>query len=216
VNAEEVTGERRPDRVVEIEYGEGDTWLVGLGSCGRDQWHALYAQHVGGPEPDDEAFEASIVAHSVLWVQDGDDEATRDTPAPGDVAATWPDTLTPDAWQELADAATQLSSPEGFEWAQIRIRRSPLLALEMAVAHEYRVTRSELLSWPSDDRAYALAFHVEQKDRCPGCGVPSRAMLKYEAAFLRLRGCVHCEEREEQMKEANPGQHLTVELEPGV
>jgi hypothetical protein len=203
-------------RVVEVAVDDDDVWAIGVAGCGPDTWHALYAEHLGGKDPDADRFETGIVARCVQWVQDGEDYATRSFPDPGHIAAVWPDTLPLDGWRELADTAVRLSSPEGFEWAQLRLRKSPLLALEVYASQLYQVPLSVFRSWPEDDRAYALALVHEQRDRCPGCGVPTRAMLDYQAAHLDVTTCVHCEELEQQQRDADPGQHLSIQLTPGV
>jgi hypothetical protein len=206
----------RAGRVVEVAVDDDDVWAIGVTGCDQDTWHALYAQHLGGKDPDPDRFETAVVAHSVAWVQDGDEEATRTAPDPGRIAEEWPDELPPDGWRELADTALQLSSPDGYEWARLRLRNSPLLALEVHVSQLYRIPLSVFRAWPDDDRAYALALVHEQRDRCPGCGVPTRAMLDYGAAHLDVTVCVHCEELEQQQRNADPGQHLSILPAPGV
>jgi hypothetical protein len=206
----------------ELDDPDGDgvvVWRVGMAPVGRVAWNELVAAHAVKEDAPphvqsdaDEAFAADVTARTVLWEQYGDGERTWLDP--GDVAA-WPDTLTSDVWAGLVEEAFRLSGPDGFEWAQERLRRAPLLALELAVAHEYRIPHSTLMGWTEDDRALATAHLLEQRSTCTGCGVPRRAMTDPDAATLEVDGCMWCGVLAQARKEATVEQHPRVALKRG-
>lgn len=196
-------------------------WRVGMAPVGPVKWNELAAAHAvkeGAPADEqdaaDEAFATDVVAHTVVWEQYGDDEQDRAYLEPGDVAA-WPDTLTSDVWASLVEQAYRVSGPDGFEWALERIRRAPLLQLEMAVAFEYRIPHSQLMAWSEDDRAYAIAYLIDQRSTCTGCGVPRRAMTDPDAATLEVDGCLWCGVLAQARREAGTEQHPRVQLRRG-
>lgn len=201
--------------------GGGRVWLVGLAPVGTDRWHELVAAHAVKEDapPDvaaaaEDAFQTDLAANTVVWEQDGDDETTRTMLDPGQVAA-WPDVLTSDVWAALLDAVYRVSGPDGWEWAVHRLRRAPLLALEMAVAHEYRIPHSQLLRWAPDDRALAIAHLVEQRNTCPGCGVPRRAMRDPDAATVEADGCFWCGQLAQAQRGAGDEMHPRVQVKGG-
>jgi hypothetical protein len=196
-------------------------WRVGLVSC-RDRWHELTAAHaVKGDASQREqdaaqdAFAVDVVANTVVWEQyDTDEEDAREPLTPGQVAA-WPDELTPDVWNALVEQCFRVSGPGGFEWALERLRRAPMLALEMAVAREYRIPYSQLARWSDDDRALAIADLVEQRTTCTGCGVPKRAMRDVNAAVVEAEQCVWCEMLAQAHREAGAGEHPRIAMKAG-
>lgn len=215
----------------ELDTGDGVTlWRVGMAPVGPVKWNELTAAHAvkedaspAETEDASEAFAVDVVAHTVLWEQPDyqppvdpadDDESGRVWLEPGDVAA-WPDQLTTDVWLSLVEQAFRVSGPAGFEWAQQRLRRAPLLALEMAVAREYRIPHSTLMRWGDDDRALAIADLVETKATCVGCGVPARAMQDFDAATVVVDNCVWCGMLAQARKEASAEQHPRVVVKRG-
>jgi hypothetical protein len=201
------------------EQGGDVLWRVGLAPLPEGRWHELAAAHaVKGDAPRDvqdtaqEAFATDLTANTCVW-EEYDDGPRTDLTA-GDVAA-WPDRLNPDVWLALVEFSFRVSGPTGFEWATERIRRSPLLALEMAVAREYRIPYSQLMGWTGDDRALAVADLVEQRSTCSGCGVPRRAMRDYDAAIVDVDVCVWCAMLAQSQREASDGEHPRVALKAG-
>jgi hypothetical protein len=218
--------ERHASYVAEFELDDPDSggvqlWRVGMCPVGPEAWNELVAAHTvkedapaAVQDAAGEAFAADVVARTVVWEQWGDDERDRTLLDPGDVAG-WPDTLTSDVWAALVEEAFRQSGPEGFEWAVERLRRAPLLALEMAVAHEYRIPHSVLMGWGEDDRALATAHLLEQRGSCHGCGVPRRAMTDPDAAVLEVDGCMWCGVLAQARKEATVEQHPRIQLKRG-
>jgi hypothetical protein len=219
----DLTGELAVDIVVGVEDDDG-TWTVGLRACGPDEWHRLFAQHLGeldqGDDDDGEdghdAFHRALVAACVVWEQI--DDAERVLVIPGD-AASWPSSVAADVWAALVQAASRVSEPIDYEWAAERISRSPRLQLEMAVCQEYRIPLSVFRGWAPDDQAHALAYLAESRDRCPGCGVPSRVMLDPDGGRVSVRACEWCRELEETRSELDDSQrghtHLSAYPAPG-
>ncbi len=195
------------------------TWLLGMVPCGGDRWNELVAAHtVKGDAPEaerdaaHEAFEADVVANTVRWEKYGDEPRTDVTP--GDVAQ-WPDTTTPDVWAAIVEDAIRVSGPKGWEWATERLRRAPLLQVEMSVCREYRIPRSEFLRWSEDDRHLAIAELVDSRSACTGCGVPDRGRLNPDAAQLVVDGCFWCGLLADARREAGDEQHPRIQLKPG-
>jgi hypothetical protein len=211
--------------VAELHLDDPDTgavvvWRVGMAPVGRMRWNELVAANAvkDGATPQeledaDAAFAVDVVAHTCVWEQYGTDGPETGL-QPGEVAA-WEDTLTSDVWAALVEEAYRVSGPDGFEWAVERLRRAPLLALEMAVAREYRIPHSVLMAWGEDDRALAVADLVEQRGTCTGCGVPRRAMTDYDAATVEVDTCVWCGMLTQARKEATVEQHPRIQLRRG-
>lgn len=204
---------------LEDEPGIG-VWRVGMRACGHDRWHELVAAHtvpedapLGVVEAARDAWRSDVVANTVVW-EEWDDEGDRTYPTPGEVAG-WVENLTSDVWGEVAEQAFRVSGPAGWEWATERIRRSQLLALEMAVAAEYRLPYSELMRWQEDDRALAIAHLIEQRSTCPGCGVPPRARLDVDAAVVTVDNCLWCGMLAQARREATEEQHPRIEMKRG-
>lgn len=221
--------QREASHVAEFDLDDPDTtgavlWRVGMAPVGRGRWSELVAAHtVKEDAPLDvqeaaaEAFAVDVTAHTVIWEEYADgDRVWRDRAwlQPGDVAA-WPDTLTSDVWAALVEQAYRVSGPDGFEWAVERLRRAPLLQLEMAVARHYRIPHSTLMAWSGDDRALAVADLVESRAVCTGCGVPARAMRDPDAATLQVDGCFWCGVLAQARREATVEEHPRVQLKRG-
>jgi hypothetical protein len=218
-----VTG-RAAEYVAEFELddpldGLGVTlWRVGMVSV-AEQWNELVAAHAvkedASPEEQDtaaDAFAADVVARTCIWEESHD--AERHYLNPGEVAG-WVDTLTPDVWTHLVEECFRVSGPMGWEWAEQRLRRAPLLQLEMAVARAYRVPHSVLMAWSEEDRALAIAELVDERARCGGCGVPRRAMQDLDAAVLDVDTCVWCGLLARARTEASVEQTPVVRLRRG-
>lgn len=208
------------DDIVDDRVGGPVVYRVGMAPVGRGRWNELVAAHaVKEDAPTDvqdaaaEAFATDVVAHTCVWEQWGPD-GPKTYLDPGDVAA-WPDTLTSDVWAALVEQAYRVSGPDGFEWAVERLRRAPLLALEVAVAREYRIPHSTLLGWDADDRALAVADLVESRTVCTGCGVPARAMRDPDAATLTVDGCFWCGVLSQARRDATVEEHPRVQLKRG-
>jgi hypothetical protein len=85
----------------------------------------------------------------------------------------------------------------------------------MAVAAAYRIRHSELMGWPEEDRALAIAHLVDDRARCTGCGVPRRAMKDPDAAVLDADGCFWCGVLSQARKDANVEQNPRIRLKRG-
>jgi hypothetical protein len=193
-------------------------WRVGMVSV-KERWHELVAAHVVKEdasrtelEEAEEAFALDVVANTCVWEEHGDQP--RVYLEPGDVTG-WVDDLDWQTWIHLVEECFRVSGPSGWEWAQERLRRSDLLQVEMAVAAAYGIRHSELMGWPEEDRALAIAHLVDDRARCTGCGVPRRAMKDPDAAVLDADGCFWCGVLSQARKDANVEQNPRIRLKRG-
>lgn len=189
--------------VVEVDLGDDVVHAVALAAPDPDRYHYLVAAHLPREDVDEpwdgDSFPPALIAACCTWleVRNGDDVVEHiDTPPAAVVAAVVDDDWPVDAAAEVFEQALILANPEGFDWARIRLRGSPRFELEAAVAAHYRIPHSQFMAWEPRDRQIALAYHVESRDRCPGCGVPSRLMQDVEGADLHQAECGWCEERD--------------------
>lgn len=218
------SGQARASYVAELELDDPDgggvvPWRIGMAPVGPVLWNELVAAHTVKEDAPAEVhaaaqedFAGDVTGHTCLWEEYGDDPRTALDP--GQVAG-WPDTLPSDVWAVVVEEAYRVSGPSGWEWATQRLRRAPLLAVEMAVARTYRIPHSEFLRWAEDDRHLAIAHLLEERGACTGCGVPRRAMKDPDAAALEVDSCFWCTVLGQARREAGEDEHPRVAMKHG-
>jgi len=86
----------------------------------------------------------------------------------------------------------------------------------MVICAEYHMPHSVFLEWEPEDRAKAIAFHLEKDERCQMCGTADweweRNRFAYEAVEKQCQGCLRISAAQETNRNANAG--VTVVLVP--
>lgn len=73
-----------------------------------------------------------------------------------------------------------------------RLRQLPDVLAEVEAARAWGVPRSEFLSWPDDDRGWALALLALDADTCSGCGHPLSESMDAANQFAYRAEPVRC------------------------
>lgn len=85
----------------------------------------------------------------------------------------------------------------------------------MVICAEYKIPHSVFLEWEPEDRAKAIAFHLEKGERCQLCGTADweweANRFAYEAVEKQCHGCLHIAAAQEMIRDKTG---VTVSLVP--
>lgn len=164
----------------------------------RPAYDALRREHLGPdgmvPQALYDPLNVAMLTAAVQCVR-VDGETIAD-PTPDEIAqvyASWP----ADAIDALLLDVLTASAPGSLEWARAWLKADARVALEVATAARAGLGHSVwLATWSTQDQTLAMAATINERDVCPGCGVPSADMDDPLKWATTARECVHCEAKE--------------------
>lgn len=114
-----------------------------------------------------------------------------------DAQQFWDEAPAGRAYEALSQCEDELARDTIAEHVNALVE-DPFLTSVMRVCEHYRVSLTEFTAWPARDQNLALAYYLESRDTCPGCGLAKR--LRKQFVQLSSESCVHCQQMSEARK----------------
>lgn len=132
----------------------------------------------------------------------------------GEAQTLWDESSVGEAHQIISTAENALNGESVQEHIDALVA-DPELSAIMRVCEHYQISFTQFSEWTALDQDLALAFFIESRDTCPGCGLAKRLRKQY--VKLGSEQCVHCQQLAEAKKkipdELRDHTHLTVHPE---
>ena len=105
------------------------------------------------------------------------------------------------------------------EFYLARLREDRRLRAELDYCAPRGIPHSDFLNWEQDDQDKALAWQVDEADKCPGCGTRSYEADDYEVGKITCRVCKDISIRGGELMGRTPpkfpGRHLVLRRRDG-
>jgi len=111
-----------------------------------------------------------------------------------DAQRFWDNTSVGEAYTLLTQCEAVLTRDTISEYVDV-LHEDAFLSSIMRVCEHYRIGFSDFALWSDVDQNLALAYFLESRDTCPGCGLPKR--LRKQLIHLSSEQCIHCQELKE-------------------
>lgn len=90
-----------------------------------------------------------------------------------------------------------------------------LLSAILGVCEHYQITFTQFQTWSAQDQELAVAYYIESRDTCPGCGLSKR--LRNTFITIKSETCIHCEQlkhvQDSMPEDIRHKTHLTISTE---
>lgn len=127
----------------------------------------------------------------------------------------WDESSVGGAFGLLSECEVELQRESFQEYVDV-LAQDAYLASVMRVCESYRISLTQFSSWSPRDQNLAIAYFLDSRNTCPGCGLAKR--LRTEFVRLSSETCVHCQQISEARKSipelVRDHTHLTIVPEP--